>query len=209
MNELSIIFDKLNLDTMEVIEAASTKWNFIPFKPGLVGGHCIGVDPYYLTYKSETVGHKPKMILAGRKINDNMPLVVAQKLIELLRSNKMDIKKVTINILGMTFKENVKDLRNSKVFDLVLELLKINKNIFIHDPLIGKKTFSEIGISNTKWDDLPKSDVMILAVPHDKIIKLGFKKLSDKLKRNGVFIDIKSAISIKKFLGKQLKIWRL
>ena len=209
MNELSIIFDKLNLDTMEIIEAASTKWNFIPFKPGFVGGHCIGVDPYYLTYKSEKVGYKPQMILAGRKINDNMATLVARKLLELLKLYNMDLKKIKINILGLTFKENVKDLRNSKVVDLLLELKKINQNIYVHDPLIDNKIVDEIGMINRQWNDMPKSDVLIIAVPHDQILKLGYKKILEKLKNNGILMDIKSVMPNKKLLGENVKIWRL
>ena len=209
MNELSIIFDKLNLDTMEIIEAASTKWNFIPFKPGFVGGHCIGVDPYYLTYKSEKVGYKPQMILAGRKVNDNMATLVARKLLELLKLYNMDLKKIKINILGLTFKENVKDLRNSKVVDLLIELKKINQNVYVHDPLIDNKIVDEIGMINRQWNDMPKSDVLIIAVPHDQILKLGYKKILEKLKNNGILMDIKSVMPNKKLLGENVKIWRL
>lgn len=209
MNELAIIFDKLNLDTMEVIKAASTKWNFAPFKPGLVGGHCIGVDPYYLTYKSQQVGYKPKMILAGRKLNDDMPIFVAKKLFQLLDKFKFDSKEVKINILGITFKKNVKDLRNSKVFNLIYEIRKTNNNLFIYDPLINNNDLIGTGLSNKKWDDLPKSEVLILAVPHDKILKLGYKNLINKVKSKGIIVDIMSVIPTKFNFGNKINIWRL
>lgn len=197
MNELSIIFDLLNINTKDVLEAASTKWNFLKFSPGLVGGHCIGVDPYYLTYKSEQLGYHPQVILAGRKINDEMPEYIAKKIIKLLIKNNFLIKKSKIIVLGLTFKENCSDLRNSKVYNLINELEEYGIKVFVHDPLASKiDAEKEYSIQLNKWEDLPNnSDVVIAAVPHDYYLLLPLNKITSKIKNNGLFIDIKSQFS--------------
>jgi len=197
MNELSIIFDLLNINTNEVLEAASTKWNFLRFSPGLVGGHCIGVDPYYLTYKSEQEGYHPQVILAGRKINDGMPEYIAKKTIKLLIKNNLLIRKSKIIILGLTFKENCSDLRNSKVYSLISELEEYGVKIFVHDPLASKiDAKKEYSIQLKNWDDLPDdADVLIAAVSHDYYSLLPINKILSKIRNNGIFIDIKSQFS--------------
>ena len=143
MNELSILFNKLNIDTESVLEAAGTKWNFLPFRPGLVGGHCIGVDPYYLTSKSKSVGYNPEIILAGRKLNDGMASYVATKLIDTMKSKEINIKQSKILIMGFTFKENCPDIRNTKVIDVITELNNYSCEVDVYDPWINDDTIKE------------------------------------------------------------------
>jgi UDP-N-acetyl-D-galactosamine dehydrogenase len=167
MNELSIIFERLEINTHDVLEAAGTKWNFLPFRPGLVGGHCIGVDPYYLTHKAEMVGYHPQVILAGRRINDGMGRFVAQKTIELMISSGKSINRATVNVFGLTFKEDVSDLRNSRVPELVDELRSFGVQVFVHDPCVSREdAMTEYDLALHQWDDLPVADAVILAVPH-------------------------------------------
>ncbi len=191
MNELSIIFEKIGIDTNEVIEAAGSKWNFLKFKPGLVGGHCISVDPYYLTYKAEQLGYYPDVILSGRRVNDYMGKFVADKLIKLLIQKGNTIKNSNILILGVTFKENCNDIRNSKVKDIYNELQEFGLNVDFFDPIADKDaTKAEMGINLiTK---LKKYNGIILAVPHSKLLDFNFNKL--KLNKKAVFIDIKGAL---------------
>ena len=192
-NELSIIFDKLNIDTKEVIDGAATKWNFQKFYPGLVGGHCIGVDPYYLTYKSKISGVNPKIILSGRKLNDSMPKYIANKL-------KKDLKKIGINkkrpkiiIFGLTFKENCPDIRNSKVFDLISILKLMNYNITANDPFIKK--IDGVKLNNT-IDQVDFYDVAIVCVGHKKYIKMGSDKIKKMCKKKSLLYDLKSIYNI-------------
>ena len=192
-NELSIIFDKLNIDTKEVIDGAATKWNFQKFYPGLVGGHCIGVDPYYLTYKSKISGVNPKIILSGRKLNDSMPTYIANRL-------KNDLKKIGINkkrpkiiIFGLTFKENCPDIRNSKVFDLISILKLMNYNITANDPFIKK--IDGIKLNNT-IDQVDFYDVAIVCVGHNKYIKMGSDKIKKMCKKKSLLYDLKSIFTI-------------
>lgn len=190
VNELALIFDRLNIDTTEVLEAAGTKWNFLPFRPGLVGGHCIGVDPYYLTHKAESVGYYPQVILAGRRINDNMGTYIANNLIKLMVKNDLKIKKARILVLGITFKENCPDIRNSKVIDLITELKSFGVLIDIYDPHADDKEVKEhYGIKLTKK---PKAiyDVIVLAVGHKEYNDLDLEKL--KSNSRTVVYDIKS-----------------
>lgn len=196
MNELAIIFDRLGISTREVLRAASTKWNFLPFKPGLVGGHCIGVDPYYLTTKAEEVGYHPQIILAGRRINDGMGAFIAQRLVKLLIHANLPVKKAKVGILGLTFKENVTDLRNSKVADVIGELQQFEIDPLVHDPIAdageAKRTYRIHLIKH--WQEMVHLDAMILAVSHDAYLKMGVKKLLKGLRPRGVLIDVKSIL---------------
>jgi len=193
MNELSIIFNKMNIDTDDVLKAANTKWNFLDFKPGLVGGHCIGVDPYYLTYKSKQLGYLPKVILSGRKINDNMGKLIANDLYKHIRKKKTAIKKYKVLILGFTFKENCKDSRNTKVIDIYYELIKLKCKVDVFDPIANKEEVSKLynlrllnKINDNNYDGI------IIAVSHKYFIKIGIQKIRNLLKKNGVIFDVKS-----------------
>ena len=193
-NELSIIFNKIGIDTKEVIEAASTKWNFSPYYPGLVGGHCIGVDPYYLTYKSKQVGHNPRVILSGRSLNDNMPRQIISSLTKALKLKDKPIVNSRILILGYTFKENCPDIRNTKVHDVIKILQKKNADITLFDPLINKSDLKDI-FKNILITRLPKKsffDAVLLCVPHDEFKKMGSKRIRSFLSTDGIFFDVKS-----------------
>ena len=196
INELSLIFERMKLDTYKILKAASTKWNFINFKPGLVGGHCIGVDPYYLTYKSEQLKYKPKVILAGRKVNDNMPNEIAKNIINNLHSKYSTIKNKKVLIIGYSFKENSKDIRNTKVLNL-FKILKRKINLVdIYDPIVDVKEIFKKHKIIVKSKIIKKNfyDALILAVPHEKIIKNGKKKIMKYLKKNAYIVDIKKAL---------------
>ncbi len=210
MNELAIIFDKMGIDTLEVLQAAGTKWNFLPFRPGLVGGHCIGVDPYYLTHKAEMLGYHPEVILAGRRINDNMGGYIARQIIKNLIRAGHPIKNCKINVLGMTFKENCSDLRNSKVADLVRELQEYGCDVSVHDPVASSdESLHEYGVPLIGWDDLPAADALIVAVSHNEFRTVPLDTLLSKLKPNGVFGDIKSLFSEKAITAAGHTVWRL
>ncbi|MDP1526735.1 MAG: nucleotide sugar dehydrogenase [Rhodocyclaceae bacterium] len=194
MNELAIIFDKIGIDTIEVLEAAGTKWNFLPFRPGLVGGHCIGVDPYYLTHKAEMLGYHPQVILAGRRINDGMAAFIAQQTVKQMINAGSCIKGAKIIVLGLTFKENCPDLRNSKVADLVRELMDYGCEVCIHDPLAdAEEAQHEYGLKLTPWEQLEPADAVVAAVSHRRYVEMELSELTCKLKPGGVFVDIKSA----------------
>jgi UDP-N-acetyl-D-galactosamine dehydrogenase len=197
MNELSLVFDRMDLRTADVLAAAGTKWNFLPFRPGLVGGHCIGVDPYYLTYKAEELGYIPQVILAGRRINDGMGKVVAEKTVKLLCSVGINACKARVGILGLSFKEDVPDLRNSRVPDIVKELESYGIQPLIHDPLGNlEEAEREYGITLSPLDELVEMDALILAVGHEDYKRMGVNGLIDRLNRNGsVFLDVKSVFS--------------
>ena len=192
INELAIIFKKMNIDTEAILKAAGTKWNFMPFRPGLVGGHCIGVDPYYLTHKANAIGYKPEVILAGRKLNDNMASYVANEVSKLMKKKNIRISKSNILIMGITFKENCPDYRNTQVVDLVKEFKKYSCNVEVHDPWVSHKFIEdEYNISLIDQPIKEKYDAIILAVAHDK-----FKLLSENLirsygKSNHILYDIK------------------
>ena len=193
VNELSIIFKKMNLDINKVLEAANTKWNFIKFEPGLVGGHCIGVDPYYLTYKSEKLKYKPKVILAGRKINDYMSNYVAKNILKLLNNNN---KKVKILVLGAAFKENCTDLRNSKIFETIEFLEKKGFKIYVYDPLVPKNLLKKKAkLVVNKLNKKNFYDAALISVKHDIFIKLGIKNIRKNLKKKGLVIDLKSTFA--------------
>ena len=210
MNELAIIFDKLGIDTLEVLQAAGTKWNFLPFRPGLVGGHCIGVDPYYLTHKAEMLGYHPEVILAGRRINDNMAGYIAQQIIKNLIKAGNPIKNAKVNILGITFKENCSDIRNSKVADLVRELKDYGCEVYVHDPVASNdETVHEYNIALTEWDALPVADALIAAVSHKEFQNASLNTVLSKLKPNGVFGDVKSAFNQELISNLGFQVWRL
>jgi UDP-N-acetyl-D-galactosamine dehydrogenase len=193
MNELALIFDRLDIRTQDVLEAAGTKWNFLPFTPGLVGGHCIGVDPYYLTAKAESLGYRPEVILAGRKINDGMGGFVADKAAELLRSQNVAVSRARVGILGLTFKENVPDLRNSRVPDITDRLRAHGIEPMVHDPLASaEEALREYGIELRPIDALSELDVLILAVAHRPYLD-DLAGLGSCLKPGGLLIDVKSA----------------
>jgi len=209
MNELAIICDRVGIRTKDVLEAARTKWNFLPFGPGLVGGHCIGVDPYYLTTKAEELGYHPEVILAGRRINDSMSTFVAQKLVKLLIQEQIKVKTARIGILGLTFKENVHDIRNSKVPDIIKELNQFGITPMIHDPLADPaETHHEYGLSLTSLDEFQELDALILAVNHSAFLDAGVQSLVKRLNPHAVFIDVKSCFDPKAFPD-QVTYWSL
>lgn len=195
MNELAIIFDKIGIATRDVLEAAGTKWNFVKFTPGLVGGHCIGVDPYYLTTKAEQLKYNPQVILAGRRINDGMGSYIAQRLIKMMVNAGISMPDARVGILGITFKENVTDIRNSRVPDIVRELQQFGINPLIHDPMAASEDIKhEYGLSLVEWDNFKDLDAIIYAVSHNVFTKMPSKELFSRTKRPGIFIDVKSAI---------------
>ena len=192
VNELALIFNKLGIDTEEVLKAAGTKWNFLPFRPGMVGGHCIGVDPYYLTYKAMEVGYNPEMILAGRRLNDNMGSHVASQVIKLMNKKRIQVLDSNVLILGLTFKENCPDLRNTRVVDLIEEFKDFNCNVDVYDPWVDKdEAFSEYGITPVDSPLDGKYDAVILAVAHDEFNQLGVDKIKKYGKDVHVLYDIK------------------
>ena len=210
MNELALIFNKLGIDTLEVLQAAGTKWNFLPFRPGLVGGHCIGVDPYYLTHKAEMIGYHPEVILAGRRINDNMGKFIAEQTVKKMIASGSPIKGAKVNVLGLTFKENVPDLRNSRVIDVINELRSYGIDVFVHDPVpIQEEARHEYGIELLPWDQLPVADAMVVAVSHSVFLRMGLKKLAEKINTHGCFIDVKSAFDTAALNATGLGVWRL
>src|SRR6266567_3242870 len=210
MNELAIIFDKLGLDTAEVLNAAGTKWNFLPFRPGLVGGHCIGVDPYYLTYKAELAGYHPEVILAGRRINDGMGAHIARKTVQQMIHAGRNIKGARVNVLGLTFKENCPDIRNSKVVDIIRELHDFGVEIFVHDPIADPgEARDEYDLRLRAWEDLPAADALILAVAHRRFLDLPASAYLQKIVRHGCLIDVKSVFDPAPFCKEGLRVWRL
>lgn len=207
MNELSIIFNKLNINTKAVLEAAGTKWNFLNFSPGLVGGHCIGVDPYYLTYKAEQIGYHSQIILSGRRINDNMGKYVVDDLVKNLIQADVPVKKAKVAILGFTFKENCPDTRNTRVIDIVNELREYEINPLICDPEADKKeAIEEYGITFTNFKDLKNLDAIVVAVGHNQFLKLTPEDFDTMFKEtpneNKVFVDIKETFDRKVFEGR-------
>lgn len=194
MNEIALIFDRMGIRTKDVLAAAGTKWNFLPFTPGLVGGHCIGVDPYYLTTAAERMGYRPEVILAGRRINDEMGAIIARKLVKLLVENERDIRGAKVGILGLTFKENVPDLRNSKVPDIVAELEEYGIAPLIHDPLADPdEARHEFGLELSDLDSFIDLDALILAVDHSAYRVEG-TQIDRRLLDGGVLIDVKSVL---------------
>lgn len=212
MNELSVIFHNLGIDTMEVLEAAGTKWNFLPFRPGLVGGHCIGVDPYYLTYKAEETGYQPQVILAGRRINDSMGVYVAKTAVKMMIQAGRQIKDAKVGILGLTFKENVPDLRNSKVIDIITELVDFGATVQVHDPLADNdEAKAEYGVSLLPYEDLAELDALILAVGHEAFSHITPEAIAAKFadKDSVVILDVKSFWDKEAMLDHGFTYWRL
>jgi len=196
MNELAVLFKKMDIDTHDVLEAAGTKWNFLPFEPGLVGGHCIGVDPYYLTHKSESLGYSPQVILSGRKINDSMGKFITDSLIEKLESSNKSLDEVVVTVLGITFKENVPDIRNSRVIDIINELGNYPVTIQVYDPCAEPEDVkNEYQINLTEYEALQKSDAVIIAVPHNEFIENNWEGISELLHpEGGIVYDVKSIL---------------
>src|SRR5512145_2502110 len=195
VNELAIIFERLGIDTHEVLRAAGTKWNFLPFRPGLVGGHCIGVDPYYLTYKAELAGYHPEVILAGRRINDGMGAHIARKTVQQMIHAGRNIKGARVNVLGLTFKEKVPDIRNAKVIDIIRELAEFGVQTFVHAPMVADEdALQEYGLRLCDWDSLPTADALVLAVPHRDFLLRTPAELMGKIVRRGCVIDVKSVL---------------
>lgn len=195
MNELAIIFEKMDIRTADVLAASKTKWNFLPFTPGLVGGHCIGVDPYYLTAKAEAMGYHPEVILSGRRINDGMGAFIAQKTVKMLIAAGKNVRGARVGIFGLTFKENVPDLRNSRVPDIIVELAQFGIAPMVHDPLADAgEAHEEYGIALSALSDMNKLDAVILAVPHKDYLNGHSAEILSKLNDGGVIVDIKSAL---------------
>ena len=210
MNELAIIFDKIGIDTSEVLEAAGTKWNFLNFKPGLVGGHCIGVDPYYLTHKAEMLGYHPQVILAGRRINDGMGKYIAEQTVKQMIAAGSAIKGAKVNVLGLTFKENCADLRNTKVIDIVQELRSYGVEVFVHDPEAdAAQAMQECGVRLSAWDELPRAEAIVAAVAHKAYRQLPIVELADKLSAGACFIDIKAEFDAAALGARGFHVWRL
>jgi UDP-N-acetyl-D-galactosamine dehydrogenase len=210
MNELAIIFDRIGIDTSEVLEAAGTKWNFLKFKPGLVGGHCIGVDPYYLTHKAEMLGFHPQVILAGRRINDGMGKFVAEQTIKQLIACGSFIKGARVNVLGLTFKEDCGDLRNSKVIDIIRELESYGVDVFVSDPQAdAEEAVHEYGVRLVPWKELPCADAVVAAVSHREFKALSTSDIATKLAKGGAFVDVKAAFDPKALEAAGFRVWRL
>jgi UDP-N-acetyl-D-galactosamine dehydrogenase len=210
VNELAIIFERLGIDTHEVLKAAATKWNFLPFRPGLVGGHCIGVDPYYLTHKAELAGYHPEVILAGRRINDGMGAHIARKTVQQMIHAGRSIKGARVNVLGLTFKENVPDIRNSKVIDIVRELSEFGVETLVHDPRVAAEdALHEYGLRLADWQSLPAADALVLAVPHKDFLIKSPAELVQKIVRGGCLIDVKAVLDAESFRREGLRVWRL
>ena len=210
MNELAIIFHKLGIDTTEVLEAAGTKWNFLKFTPGLVGGHCIGVDPYYLTYKADMLGYHPQVILAGRRINDGMGKFIAEQTIKQMIAAGSSIKGAKVNVLGLTFKENCGDLRNSKVIDIIHELQSYGVEVHVTDPQAdAAEAMHEYGVKLQRFDDLPLADAIVAAVAHREFAELAVSSLRQKLVDGGAFIDVKAVFDASALRLAGFGVWRL
>jgi UDP-N-acetyl-D-glucosamine/UDP-N-acetyl-D-galactosamine dehydrogenase len=210
MNELAIIFDKIGIDTSEVLEAAGTKWNFLKFKPGLVGGHCIGVDPYYLTHKADMLGYHPQVILAGRRINDGMAKFIAEQTIKQMIAAGSHVKGARVNVLGLTFKENCGDLRNSKVIDIIRELQSYGVEVFVTDPQAeSDEAMHEYGVKLTAWSELPQADAIVAAVSHREFMALPTADVLAKLVPTGVLIDVKAAFDASAYQAAGIRVWRL
>jgi len=210
MNELSIIFDMIGIDTLEVLQAAGTKWNFLNFRPGLVGGHCIGVDPYYLTHKADMLGYHPQVILAGRRINDGMAKFIAEKIVKEIIKAGHHVKGCIVNVMGLTFKENCPDLRNSKVADMIFELQSYGVDVHIHDPLANvEEAKHEYGLTLESWDELPVANVIVAAVSHQELMSRPLSDYQSKSQPGCCFVDIKSKFDRTALADAGFSIWRL
>jgi UDP-N-acetyl-D-glucosamine/UDP-N-acetyl-D-galactosamine dehydrogenase len=210
MNELAIVFDKIGIDTLEVLQAAGTKWNFLPFRPGLVGGHCIGVDPYYLTHKAEMVGYHPEVILAGRRINDGMGKFIAEQTVKHMIRNGSRIKGAPVNVMGLTFKEDCPDIRNTKVIDVIHELKSYGLQVHVSDPVADSaEALHEYDLKLEDWDDLPRADALVVAVAHKQFLARPITDFYAKVAANGCFVDVKSRFDMPVLQKAGLTVWRL
>jgi UDP-N-acetyl-D-galactosamine dehydrogenase len=210
MNELAILFDRMGIDTLEVLQAAGTKWNFLPFRPGLVGGHCIGVDPYYLTHKADKIGYHPQVILAGRRINDGMGKFIAEQTVKHLIHNGSQIKGARVNVLGLTFKENCPDIRNTRVIDVIQELKSYGMDVHVHDPVPdAAEARHEYGLELEPWDTLPRADAIVVAVAHRQFVARPLADYLAKVIDKGCFIDVKSQFDMAALRRAGLTVWRL
>lgn len=210
MNELAIIFNRLDIDTLEVLEAAGSKWNFLPFRPGLVGGHCIGVDPYYLTRKAEMLGYHPEVILSGRRINDNMGKFVAEQTIKQMIQSGSHVKGAKVNVLGLSFKEDFPDIRNSRVIELINELRLYGVEIAVHDPaVIPDDARHDCSIELVAWEKLPRADAVVVAVAHRQFLERPLADYAAKLVPGGCFIDVKARFDAAALRQLGFAVWRL
>ena len=210
VNELSLIFHRIGIDTLEVLQAAGTKWNFLPFRPGLVGGHCIGVDPYYLTHKAERLGYHPQVILAGRRINDGMGKYVAEQTVKQMIQAGVSVKGSHVIVLGLTFKENCPDLRNSKVIDVVRELESYGVTVHVHDPVAAPaEARHEYGVELASWEHLPRANAIVAAVSHKELVARPLDDYVAKLAPGGLFVDVKCQADAQALRARGINVWRL
>jgi len=211
MNELSMIFNRMGIRTQDVLDAARTKWNFLPFYPGLVGGHCIGVDPYYLTFKAESLGYHPEMILAGRRINDFMGKYIAEKTVKMIIATGKPVMGGKVAVLGLTFKENVPDLRNTKVVDIIQELKEYGLDVYVHDPYAeAKEALDHLRLTLTSLEDIPKVNAVIIAVKHREYLKMGLTQISSFcIPKHPLIIDVKSAFDSEVAREMEINYWCL
>ncbi len=210
MNELALIFDRLGIDTKNVLEAAGSKWNFLKFSPGLVGGHCIGVDPYYLTYKAQSEGYHPAIILAGRRINDDMGKFVVEKTIKMMINSAQNIKGKKVGVLGLTFKEDCPDLRNTRVVDIIEELESYGCDVLVHDPMADpSEALKYYNVPLHPWEDLQDLGALILAVPHAWYREQSLETFTAKLNEKGCLIDVKSMLDVDEVEKSGVQFWRL
>jgi len=210
MNELAILFDRIGIDTLEVLQAAGTKWNFLPFRPGLVGGHCIGVDPYYLTHKADMLGYHPQVILAGRRINDGMGRFIAEQTVKHMIRNGSPVKGAQVNVLGLTFKEDCSDIRNTRVIDLVRELQSYGAVVHVHDPLSDAgEARHEYGLELEPWEALPRAEALVVAVAHRQFVARPPVDFLAKVVEGGCFIDVKSRFDLQALQQAGVTVWRL
>jgi UDP-N-acetyl-D-glucosamine/UDP-N-acetyl-D-galactosamine dehydrogenase len=210
INEIAIILHKLDIDTLEVLKAAETKWNFLPFRPGFVGGHCIGVDPYYLTYKAQEVGYYPEVILSGRRINEGMGKFIAERTIKKLIQLNAHVKRSRIAVFGLTYKENCKDLRNTRVVDLIHELLSYGVETLVYDPIAPREIAEkEYGIHLSPWQELKDLDAIVLAVPHQEFVAMDSNIMKELLNHRGLIMDVKGILDVNEFHNTGITLWRL
>lgn len=210
VNELSLIFHRLGIDTLEVLQAAGTKWNFLPFRPGLVGGHCIGVDPYYLTHQAEKHGYHPQVILAGRRINDGMGKFIAEQTVKTMIQLGFPVKGSHVIVLGLTFKEDCPDLRNSKVIDVIRELESFGVAVHVHDPVADTdEAMREYGVRLTPWDQLPLANAVVGAVAHKAFRKRTAVEIAGRMCKGGLFVDVKHIGDVEALKGLGITTWRL
>ena len=210
MNELAVIFEKMGIDTLDVLEASGTKWNFLPFRPGLVGGHCIGVDPYYLTYKAEQVGYRPEVIQAGRRINDNMAGLIVDRCVKQMILQDRKVKGAKVAILGLTFKEDCPDLRNSKVEDLIKEFKEFGVEPIIHDAMADSKEAKDIyGVELTELSDIKDCELVLVAVAHKEYKALSANDFSGMLSDTGSLFDLKGILPRDELADLGKKVWRI